>query len=223
MFFPQKIKSIKPNDLVLEIGPGSTPHHRSNEFLELDFDSEITKVSQRGGISKDPSFGARKLHFYKGGKFPFNDNSFDYVICTHVIEHVLDPELFVSELIRVSGGRGYIEYPLVTCEYLYNFDVHLQLIKYDPISNKLSYLPKSQTHLADLSPVSDLLRRSLELGWGDLCSANKPVFFEGFEFEKPFLVEKAENINVLLPLILLIKRKSFLRRSVSYLLDKANL
>lgn len=223
MFFPQKIKSIKFNDRVLEIGPGSTPYDRSNEFLELNFSSEYVKISQRGGVLKDPTFGARKVHYYDGGKFPFEDDTFDYVICTHVIEHVSNPEMFVQELLRVSGGRGYIEYPLATYEYLYNFDVHLQLIKYDFTNNKLMYLPKNDLCLSELSPISDLLRRTLEWGWGDLCVANKSVFFEGFEFDKPFAVERAESLNSVLPNIDLIKRKSFLRRGITYLLDRANL
>lgn len=223
MFYPQKIKSIKPNDLVLEVGPGSTPHCRSNEFLELSFDSDAIKVSQRGGVLKEPSFGARKLHFYDGGKFPFEDNYFDYVICTHVIEHVSDPEFFVRELMRVSGGRGYIEYPLIAYEYLYNFDVHLQFVKYDFIHGKLKYLPKRDTGLSQFSLVSDLLRRSLELGWGDLCVSNKAVFFEGIEFEQPFLAERAENLGEVMPHTSFLKRKSFLRRGITYFLDRVNL
>lgn len=209
--------------MVLEVGPGSTPYQRSNEFLELDFDSDSKKISQRGGVLKDPSFGSRKVHHYSGGLFPFDDDTFDYVICSHVIEHVSDPQLFIAELLRVSGGRGYIEYPLATYEYLYNFDVHLQLVKYDFTNNTLKYLPKVETSLSELSPISDFLRKSLELGWSDLCVANKIVFFEGFEFYKEFLVEKAKNLDDVLPESFLIKRKSFLRRGISYLLDRANL
>jgi len=32
MFFPEKIKNIKKNDYVLEIGPGGTPFNRSDVF-----------------------------------------------------------------------------------------------------------------------------------------------------------------------------------------------
>tara|TARA_Y200000002_G_C22493319_1_gene583979 strand:- start:103 stop:759 length:657 start_codon:yes stop_codon:yes gene_type:complete len=43
-------------------------------------------------------------------KLPFKDKEFDYVICTHVIEHVNDPIFFKKEIERV-GKSGYIELP----------------------------------------------------------------------------------------------------------------
>ena len=57
-------------------------------------------------------------NFYKGKNFikisgkklPFNDKEFDFVIASHVIEHVEDFEFFVKELERISP-RGYIELP----------------------------------------------------------------------------------------------------------------
>ena len=39
---------------------------------------------------------------------PFEDNSFDYSISCHVLEHVDKPELFINELKRVSN-KGYIK------------------------------------------------------------------------------------------------------------------
>ena len=56
--------------------------------------------------------------FYKGKNFikieekklPFKDKEFDFVIASHVIEHVEDFEFFVRELERISN-KGYIELP----------------------------------------------------------------------------------------------------------------
>ena len=56
--------------------------------------------------------------FYKGKNFitisgkrlPFKDKEFDFVIASHVIEHVEDFEFFVKELERIST-KGYIELP----------------------------------------------------------------------------------------------------------------
>ena len=41
---------------------------------------------------------------------PFKDNFFDFVIASHVIEHVKDIDFFIKEIQRVAP-RGYIELP----------------------------------------------------------------------------------------------------------------
>tara|TARA_B100000686_G_C16313506_1_gene724553 strand:- start:3 stop:617 length:615 start_codon:yes stop_codon:yes gene_type:complete len=45
-----------------------------------------------------------------GKKLPFKDQEFDFVIASHVIEHVEDFEFFIKELERISS-KGYIELP----------------------------------------------------------------------------------------------------------------
>jgi hypothetical protein len=37
-----------PGDLVLEIGPGATPHRRSDVFLERKYDTEEELIAQSG-------------------------------------------------------------------------------------------------------------------------------------------------------------------------------
>ncbi len=199
MFFPKKIKSIRPQDKVLEIGPGATPHPRSNAFLESVFDTDQSKISQRGGVLKEPDFGGRPVYYYDGARFPFEDKQFDYVICSHVIEHVPDVTGFVNEIFRVSGGRGYLEYPLITYEYLYDFDVHLHFVKFDFELNVLRYLPKQETALSEFSAVTTMFERTLESGWDDIYAGNKKMFFEGVEFNRPFAVEKTGELEKLLP------------------------
>lgn len=38
--------------------------------------------------------------------FPFEDSSFDFVICKDVFEHLLNPELVISEIHRVLKPKG---------------------------------------------------------------------------------------------------------------------
>ena len=223
MFFPELITSIRAGDKVLEIGPGATPHVRSNAFLELQFDSDQLKIAQRGGGLKDANFSGRPIHHYSGGKFPFKDNQFDYVICSHVIEHVVDPAAFMNEIFRVGGGSGYLEYPLITYEYLYDFDVHLHFLKFDPLTRVLSYLPKKDTAFTQFSEVSSFFYRMLEFGWDDLCAANKKLFFEGIEFDRPFVTEKTNELCKLVPSKALISRKKRARRLVDRIENKLGL
>ena len=60
---------------------------------------------------------------------PYHDNQFDTVICTHVLEHVLDLDKCISELRRVSKQRIILVVPRER-ESLYAFNPHLQFFPY---------------------------------------------------------------------------------------------
>ena len=107
--------NVQANDIVLEIGSGHNPSTRSNVLC----DKFLVDDTQRGGqIVAD-----RPIVEADGQYLPFADNSFDYVICRHVLEHVEDPELMISELERVAS-RGYIETPSELGERLYGWPYH---------------------------------------------------------------------------------------------------
>jgi ubiquinone/menaquinone biosynthesis C-methylase UbiE len=38
---------------------------------------------------------------------PFEDNSFDVIICNHVLEHIIDDKKAMSELYRVMKPKGW--------------------------------------------------------------------------------------------------------------------
>ena len=46
---------------------------------------------------------------------PFEDNSFDFFICSHVLEHVENDDLAISELFRITkkGGCGILMAPII--------------------------------------------------------------------------------------------------------------
>lgn len=191
MFYAHKIKSILPHYRVLEIGPGNSPHPRSDILLERQF-SQAEALKQRGGT---PILNTTKpVVYYDGDVFPFEDGLFDYVICSHVLEHVENLEVFCTEMFRVAQ-KGYMEFPTIYCEYLYNFSVHTQLLHFS--ENKLIFLPKAESGMAIFQPVQDLFYRSLELGYVDLVEDLKPYMFQGIEWLTPFTIQKARNISEL--------------------------
>ena len=107
--------NIRANDFVLEIGSGHNPKARSDVLC----DKFIGDDEQRGGaiVTDRPMVEA------DGQFLPFADRAFDYVICSHVLEHIEDPRRFISELMRVAC-RGYIETPSEIGERIYGWHYH---------------------------------------------------------------------------------------------------
>lgn len=60
---------------------------------------------------------------------PFPDNAFDTVICTHVIEHIVDYRTAIAELRRVARRRLIIVVPRER-EYRYTFNPHVNFFPY---------------------------------------------------------------------------------------------
>ncbi|MBF0450246.1 MAG: class I SAM-dependent methyltransferase [Candidatus Magnetomorum sp.] len=95
-----------PYDKVLDIGSGNIPFKYATHLADLSLD--------------DGSIGRANSQFkYINGKqvfqcdienMLFKDNEFDFVYCSHVLEHVQNPEKACKELIRV-GKRGFIDTP----------------------------------------------------------------------------------------------------------------
>ncbi len=107
--------NIRTDDFVLEIGSGHNPKARSDVLC----DKFIADDEQRGGtIVTD-----RPIVEADGQFLPFADRAFDYVICSHVLEHVEDPAQLIAELERVAR-RGYIETPSEIGERIYGWHYH---------------------------------------------------------------------------------------------------
>jgi SAM-dependent methyltransferase len=60
---------------------------------------------------------------------PFADGEFDTVICTHVIEHILDYQQAIAELRRIAKRRLIIVVPRER-EYRYTFNPHFNFFPY---------------------------------------------------------------------------------------------
>tara|TARA_B100000686_G_C16486962_1_gene810123 strand:- start:161 stop:790 length:630 start_codon:yes stop_codon:yes gene_type:complete len=78
-------------------------------------------------------------------KLPFKDKEFDFVISSHVIEHVEDFEFFIKELERISS-KGYIEIPTRLGDNLVfeNQDDHIWWFKFNDIDNYIIASKRNQ-------------------------------------------------------------------------------
>ena len=89
-----KILKENQNWKVLDIGCGYTANENATVVSDVQDLSNFYKDKQFVKITEK--------------KLPFKDNEFDFVITSHVIEHVEDFQFFISEIERISNN-GYIE------------------------------------------------------------------------------------------------------------------
>lgn len=150
-------------------------------------------VRQCGGA--EPVTVDSRTVYYDGGRFPFEDGAFDYVICSHVLEHVPDVAAFCAELFRVAS-KGYVEYPLIYYDFVYDIPEHVNVLKKS--SDALVYLPKAELALGQFAGVQEFWFRSLCAGYNDTVGHLLPWLMEGFEWFSPFETRRATGMPELL-------------------------
>lgn len=94
-----KQHAVSLSGKVLDVGCGSKPY-RDYFKVEEYVGMEVGTSTERAEISADV--------FYSGNEFPFEDGSFDSVISFQVLEHVENPQLFISEVSRTVRKNGLV-------------------------------------------------------------------------------------------------------------------
>ena len=148
-----------PDWYILDIGCG----YNANKFASVICD--VNDLSNYYPNKKFTKLTEKKL--------PFKDNEFDFIIASHVMEHVEDVEFFIKELERVSM-QGYIELPTMLEDNLVfeNKKDHLWHMDFDDvdfkllISRKVQYFEPILT-VSSIKKLNEIFRRSfiLELEW----------------------------------------------------------
>jgi SAM-dependent methyltransferase len=100
---------------LLDVGCGIKPYRALftvDRYVGLDVDSETTRRLGSADV------------LYAGGRFPFDDASFDAVLCNQVLEHIFEPDAFLQEIRRVlrPGGKLLLTVPFVWDEHEQPFD-----------------------------------------------------------------------------------------------------
>ncbi|MDQ5825183.1 MAG: methyltransferase domain-containing protein [Chloroflexota bacterium] len=167
---------IGPDDLVLDVGSGHNPNPRSDILCDRYIEDDTERA---GAIKIDRPLVVADAH-----NLPFKDKSFDYVIASHIIEHMDDPALFCSELARVSK-RGFIASPTELAEHMFHWPFHKWYV--NKLGNKLVLHPKENT----TSPFGELFDYLYEYNpWFARFHRSLPdMFWMEYEWEGNIQVE----------------------------------
>ena len=144
---------------ILDIGCGYRAHKNASVIADIKDFSDFYKE--------------KKFVLIQGKNLPFKDKEFDFVIASHVIEHVDDFEFFIKELERISS-KGYIELPSRLGDNLVfeNKDDHIWWFCYNDITSSLIASKKNQLidpfiTVSTAKLFEEIFRESLviELAW----------------------------------------------------------
>ena len=96
---------------VLEIGAGSAPHYNyiKHEYNEYH-------IAETSEYAKDFHRNNEKVKFlsYNGKILPYKNETFDRIIISHCLEHILSPESFIKEMMRTLKPGGVLSISLPT-------------------------------------------------------------------------------------------------------------
>lgn len=117
---------VDSDAIVLDVGSGDKPHWRADVLLDRYIDA--SHAGQRSG--RAAARVSRPLFDADAAAMPFGDGVFDFVVCSHVLEHVPDPAAVIAEMTRV-GTAGYIEVPEAASAKILDFPSHLWWVRRD--------------------------------------------------------------------------------------------
>ena len=102
---------IGPKEMVLDVGCGAHPFPYATMLVDLH--TEKSEHRQEELRTDGKSFQVADINH-----LPFKDKSYDFVFCSHVFEHVDNPQSACEELMRV-GKRGYLETPSLMTDVMF--------------------------------------------------------------------------------------------------------
>jgi SAM-dependent methyltransferase len=173
---------IKPGEKVLDIGSGAYPFPYATHLADL-YEGGTTHRTEPL-VRTDLPFEVCDIE-----RLPYKDQEFEFVYCSHVLEHVKDPARACEEIMRV-GRRGYIETPTRASDIMLNF-IRLQehhRWHINLLGNTLIFLEWTDNERRDtgINTFYVLLHSKYHNAFQDLVHRHRDLFVNMLQWEERF-------------------------------------
>jgi glycosyltransferase involved in cell wall biosynthesis len=102
--------------IVLDVGAGAWPNDAATIACDRSLDEDIHRTGRATKVD-------RPFVICDATALPFRNGAIDFVIASHIAEHIDDPEAFCGELERAAKA-GYIETPSPLADYMLDEEYH---------------------------------------------------------------------------------------------------
>ena len=157
--FPKNISKV------LEIGAGSAPHYR---FINHHYDEYHIVETSETVIKKYTDNPKVVATNYDGKILPYEEEYFDRIIISHCLEHIVDPESFLFEMMKKLKKGGILSISLPTDPGLL-FRIGRLYLKIFSIKNKYKISSKQFDYMNATEHVNSIFGLSsiIKYNYGD--------------------------------------------------------
>jgi ubiquinone/menaquinone biosynthesis C-methylase UbiE len=115
----------------------------------LDVGCGIAKAPEAVGIDHDPRSQADVVHDLNNYPWPLDSDTFDRILCSHIVEHVADVPRFMGEIHRLgkAGTRVEMVTPHFSNRYSYTDPTHVHHLSLRAFDFFTVPVPRQQTVL----------------------------------------------------------------------------
>jgi ubiquinone/menaquinone biosynthesis C-methylase UbiE len=148
---------------MLDVGCGNSPF----EFLVNQNQCEYVGIDIAGADNFD--YQNSKIVVFDGENIPFENESFENIICTEVIEHIPSPEKIISEMHRVlkPNGLAIITLPWSARVHFAPYD----FCRYTPYKLKLLFQNFNEVNIQNRgTDINSIVSKMIVLFFGNLLS-----------------------------------------------------